>query len=141
MPAQDFVVDELQARREEGADFAADVPDDAKAGTLQHMLSAAVLDASEFPEISVTGVAAAPGAAGEHSMVAAVTVRVAGHESTFDMPFTLDIDSGSLSASGSLELLQSTIGLTPYSLMLGALSVQDALTVKIRIVAVDSGGT
>jgi YceI-like domain len=138
VPAKGFVVDEGQARREEGADFAADVPDDAKSGTLEHMLSAAVLDAGEFPEISVTGVGGPPGA---HPMVVAVTVRVAAHESTMEVPFTLEIASGSLSASGSLEIRQSALGLTPYSLMLGALQVQDALTVKFKIVAVDSGGT
>ena len=138
IPAKGFVVDEPQARSEEGVDFAADVPDDAKSGTLAHMLSAAVLDADEFPEISVTGVAGPPDA---HPMVVAVTVRVAGHESTIDAPFTLDIDSGSMSASGSLEIRQSALGLTPYSLMLGALQVQDTLTVKFKIVAVDSGGT
>ena len=138
VPAQGFVVDDTQARSEEGADFAADVPDDAKSGTLEHMLSAAVLDAGEFPEISVTGLA---GPAGDTPMMITVTVRVAGHESTMEVPLTLDIDSGSLSASGSLELRQSALGLTPYSLMLGALQVQDALTVRFKIVAVDSGGT
>jgi len=40
-----------------------------------------------------------------------------------------------LSASGSFELRQSALGLTPYSLMLGALQVQDAMTVKFRLVA------
>jgi len=60
---------------------------------------------------------------------------------TIEVPFTLEIDSGSLSAAGSLELRQSALGLTPYSLMLGALQVQDALTVKFKIVAVDSGGS
>ena len=138
MPARGFVVDEPQARNEEGADFAADVPDDAKSGTLGHMLSAAVLDADQYPEISVTGVAGPPDA---HPLVVAVTVRVAGHESTIEAPFTLDIDSGSLSTSGTLEIRQSALGLTPYSLMLGALQVQDTLTVKFKIVAVDSGGT
>jgi hypothetical protein len=137
VPAKGFVVDGAEARREEGADFAADVPDDAKSGTLEHMLGAAVLEAGEFPEISVTGIAGPPGA---RPMVVAVTVRVAGHESTLEVPFTLDIESGSLSASGSLEVRQSALGLTPYSLMLGALQVQDALTVKFKIAAVDSGG-
>ena len=137
VPAKGFVVDPLPARREEGADFAADVPEDAKSGTLDHMLSAAVLDAGEFPEITVSGMAGAPGA---HPMMVTVTVRVAGHESTIETPFTLDIDTGSLSATGSLELRQSALGLTPYSLMLGALQVQDALTVKFKIIA-DSAGT
>jgi hypothetical protein len=139
LPAKAFVVDDAEARHEEGADFAADVPDDAKSGTLQHMLSAAVLDAGEFPEIYLTGIG---GPSGTHPMASTVTVRVAGHESTLEVSsFTFDIGSGSLSISGSLELRQSTLGLTPYSLMLGALQVQDALTVKFKIVAVDFGAT
>ena len=138
VPAKSFMVDERQARREEGADFAVEVPEDAKSGTLEHMLSAAVLDADEFPEISLTGVAGPPGVG---PMRFTVTIRVAGHESTVEAPFTLEIDSHSLSAAGSLELRQSALGLTPYSLMLGALQVQDALTVKFKIVAVDSGGS
>jgi len=138
VPAKGFVVDDALARREEGADFTADVPDDAKSGTLEHMLSAAVLDAGDFPEISLTGIAGAPSA---HPLVVSVTVRVAGHESTLEVPFTFDSEAGSLTASGSMELRQSTLGLTPYSLMLGALQVQDAMTVKFKIVAVDSGAT
>ena len=138
VPVKSFVVDDAQARREEGSDFAAEVPEDAKSGTLEHMLSAAVLDADRFAEISVTGVAGAPGPG---PMRVTVTIRVAGHESTVEAPFTLDIDSHGLSAAGSLELHQSALGLTPYSLMLGALQVQDALTVKFKIVAVDSGGS
>jgi hypothetical protein len=35
-----------------------------------------------------------------------------------------------------MELRQSGVGLTPYSLMLGALQVQDTMTVKFKIVAV-----
>jgi hypothetical protein len=138
VPAKGFVVDDAQTRREEGADFTAGVPDDAKSGTLEHMLSAAVLDAGEFPEISLTGIAGAPGA---HPLVVSVTVRVAGHESTLEVPFALDIEAGSLTASGSMELRQSALGLTPYRLMLGALQVQDAMTVKFKMVAVDSGAT
>jgi hypothetical protein len=34
-----------------------------------------------------------------------------------------------------VELRQTDLGLTPYSLMLGALQVQDAMTVKFKIVA------
>ena len=41
-----------------------------------------------------------------------------------------------LTATGTLELRQSALGLAPYSLMLGALQVQDAMTIKFKIVAV-----
>ncbi|MGC1521735.1 MAG: YceI family protein [Steroidobacteraceae bacterium] len=145
VPCAAFVVDEASARAEEGADFAAEVPDDAKLGTLQNMLSAAVLDAAEFPAITVksvavanpqvaTGAASAAGVTG--AMVASVAISVAGHESTIDVPFALQMQSGRLSATGVLELRQSALGLTPYSLMLGALQVQDQMTVKFKIVAV-----
>jgi YceI-like domain len=138
VPSAAFDVDDAQVRAEEGADFAAAVPDDAKSGTLQNMLSAAVLDAAEFPAITVRSVAVASPQGAEaatRTMVASVTLGVAGHESTIDLPFTLQMESGRLSATGTFELRQSALGLTPYSLMLGALQVQDQMTVKFKIVA------
>jgi hypothetical protein len=146
VPSAAFDVDDAQARAEEGADFAAAVPDEAKAGTLQNMMSAAVLDAAEFPAITVKSVAVASpqgaesaGATGATAMtrttVASVAVGIAGHESTIDVPFALQMESGRLSATGTLELRQTVLGLTPYSLMLGALQVQDQMTIKFKIVA------
>lgn len=138
VPCAEFIVDEASTRAEEGADFAAEVPDDAKLGTLQNMLSAAVLDAAEFPVITVKSVAVANpqgGSGATGAMVASVAISVAGHESTIEVPFALQMESGRLSATGTLELRQSALGLTPYSLMLGALQVRDQMTVKFKIVA------
>jgi hypothetical protein len=137
VPVAGFVVDDAQARREEGSDFDAEVPAEAKAGTLQNMRSAAVLDADEFPLITVNSVAfsAPAAAAGADSMVATVAISVAGHESKIEVPFTAQWDSNHLSAGGSSQIRQSALGLTPYSLMLGALQVQDAMTIKFKIVA------
>jgi hypothetical protein len=131
VPAMSFVVDDAQSRREEGSDFAGDIPDDAKSGTLNNMLSAAVLNAAEFPLIMVNGVAFN---GGQGVLTAALTVNVAGHRSTIAAPFTLQSDSHRLIASGSFELRQTAIGLAPYSVMLGALQVQDAMRVKFKIV-------
>jgi hypothetical protein len=145
VPVAGFVVDDAQARSQEGPDFAAAVPDDAKSGTLRNMLSTALLDADEFPTIVVKSAAAvipqdAPqagvqGGPSGGDVVVAVAISVAGHESTINVPLNLQRDSNHLSASGSLELRQSALGLTPYSLMLGALQVQDAMTVKFDLVA------
>ncbi|MEP6547267.1 MAG: YceI family protein [Gammaproteobacteria bacterium] len=136
VPVAGFVVDDAQARREEGADFAAEVPDDARTGTLHNMQSTAVLDADEFPVISISGVniAARPGA-DSVTMTAAVAFSVAGHESKIDVPFALQIDSTHMVATGTVELRQTALGLTPYSLMLGALQVQDAIIIKFKILA------
>jgi hypothetical protein len=137
VPVAGFVVDDAQARHEEGSDFDAEVPEEAKAGTLQNMRSPAVLDADEFPLITVNSVAfsAPAAAAGADSMVATVEISVAGHESKIEVPFAVQWDSKHLSASGSSQMRQSALGLTPYSLMLGALQVQDAMTIKFNIAA------
>jgi hypothetical protein len=136
VPVAGFVVDDAQARSQEGADFAAAVPDDAKSGTLHNMLSTSLLDADEFPTIVVKSVAAGvQGAPSSGDVIVAMEMSVAGHESTINVPLKLQSDSNHLSASGSLELRQSALGLTPYSLMLGALQVQDAMTIKFNIVA------
>jgi hypothetical protein len=136
MPAAGFVVDDAQSRREEGVDFAAEVPDDARTGTLHNMLSTAMLDADEFPVILISGVVAAASHGAESGeMTAVVAFSVAGHESKIEVPFALQIDAARLAATGTLELRQSALGLTPYSLMLGALQVQDTMTLKFKIVA------
>jgi YceI-like domain len=140
VPVAGFVVDDAQARGEEGPDFAAAVPDDARSGTLHNMRSAPVLDADEFPVITVNGTAAGARASGAAELVATLAIGVAGHESKIDVPFVLESDPDHLSATGSVELRQSALGLTPYSLMLGALQVQDAMTIKFRIVATPSEG-
>jgi hypothetical protein len=139
IPAGDFLVDDAQARREEGADFAADVPDDARAGTLRNMLSAAVLNAEQFPAITLSGSPPAnPSKAGPSAAsTVSVAISVAGHESTLDVPLTLVSEAHQITASGTLKLSQSTLGLTPYSLLLGALQVQDSLTIKFTLVATD----
>lgn len=133
VPTAGFVVDDARLRLEEGPDFADDVPDDAKSGTLRNMLSAAVLDAAAFPSITIDSVAVS---AAQGQLTATVAIKLAGHESRIDVPFVLKSDARELSATGSLELRQSAVGLTPYSLMLGALQVRDAMRLKFKIVAI-----
>jgi hypothetical protein len=132
VPDSGFVVDDDVMRREEGADFAEETPEDAKSGTLRNMQSAAVLDAAQFPEITLRSVTIT-GTEGEFT--ATVTVSVAGHESTLDVPFALQTAAGRLTASGALWVHQSALGLTPFSVMLGALRVRDEMRIKFRFVA------
>ncbi len=131
-PVDKFVVDDAQARREEGAEFPGEVPEDAKAGTLRNMLSASQLNGAQFPTLKVESVAidtvrGAP--------TVTLKVTVAGHDSILSVPFSLKGDSGRLTATGRFELRQSAVGISPYSLMGGALQVLDAMQVKITIIA------
>lgn len=130
VPADAFEIDDADARREEGGDFPGDIPDDAKAGTRHNMLSGAVLNAAQFPVITVKS-AALRGTPGE--LTADLTLTVAGHESGVSVPLTLQGDSRRLTAIGSFELRQTAIGIAPYSLLHGALQVQDAILLKFKI--------
>jgi hypothetical protein len=49
------------------------------------------------------------------------------------VPFVLTGDAHQLTASGSVEMRQTAIGITPYSLLHGALQVQDAMQLKFKI--------
>jgi polyisoprenoid-binding protein YceI len=131
VPVESLVVDDSEARREEGGDFPGDIPEDAKSGTRRNMLSSAVLNAAEFPTITVTSVnlSGTPGA-----LSADLTVNVAGRETRISAPCSLTGDAHTLTAAGSMELRQTAIGLTPYSLLHGALQVQDAVQLKFSIV-------
>ncbi len=53
IPVDSFVIDDAAARREAGSDFSSEVTDDAKSGTRKNMLSPALLNGAEFPNISV----------------------------------------------------------------------------------------
>lgn len=133
VPVAGFVVDDSQVRREEGADFPGEIPDDAKSGTLHNMLGAAVLDAGRFPEITVRSVSVTD----DHgALQATLAVSVAGHESTLVAPFTLVNSPDRLIASGELRLRQSALGLAPFSIFLGALRVQDEMRIKFKFAAV-----
>jgi polyisoprenoid-binding protein YceI len=131
VPVESFVVDDSEARREEGSDFPGDIPPDAKLGTRRNMLGAAVLNAAEFPTITVTSVSLS---GTPDALSAELTISVAGHEARISAPCNLQGDAQRLTAAGSMELRQTAIGLAPYSLLHGALQVQDALRLKFSIV-------
>jgi polyisoprenoid-binding protein YceI len=133
IPVAGFFVDDEELRRQEGPDFPGEIPADAKEGTLHNMLSPALLDASEYPVITVRG---ANITGTNDTLTATLTVSVAGHESMFEAPFTLEADAGRLSVAGTLELLQSTLGLAPFSVMMGALQVRDDMRLRFKIVAI-----
>ena len=135
IPVAGFVVDEEELRRQEGPDFPGEIPADAKQGTLHNMLSPTLLDASQYPVITVRGTNIT---GTNDALTATLTVSVAGHESTFVAPFTLESAAGRLSVAGTLELRQSTLGLAPFSVMMGALQVRDDMRLRFKIVAIAS---
>lgn len=142
IPVADLLVDDSSARASAGADFAETVAEDARVGTRRNMLGAAVLDAERFPSITVASVGVRPADHSSHPSTnlppqfsATLSVDVAGHRSIVEAPLTLEAVDGALIASGSAVLRQSEMGLAPFSILLGALQVQDEFSVEYRLVA------
>jgi hypothetical protein len=132
IPVAQFSVDDATARQEEGSEFPGDIPEDAKSGTLHNMQSDALLNAAMFPSIMVQclGLSDSQG-----MLTASLKISVAGRDSTVAAPFSLQGDAHDLTATVSFELRQTALGLTPYSLLGGALRVQDAMRIKLKVVA------
>ncbi len=133
VPVAAFLVDLPEARREEGENFQAEISEEAKAGTLRNMLGSALLDAAQYPEITLASERVYQRG---DTWRARVRVRIAGRESSIDLPFELERDADRITARGTATLRQSELGLAPFSVMLGALQVRDDVTVKFRLVAV-----
>jgi YceI-like domain len=142
IPVGDFVVDDARARAAAGADFAEPISEDARLGTRRNMLGAAVLGADQYPIITLTSLALRTSEDAKTSpprlpamLSATLAVDLAGHRSTLVAPFKLEAAGGALTASGTVLLHQSALGMTRFGIMLGALQVQDEISVTFHLVA------
>jgi len=133
-----FQVDEPEQRAAAGTDFAAEVPPAAREATRRNMLGEALLDAERHPLIEATCVSLDPhpgSTAQSGAADALVQLAVKGGSYSVHLPLTYALRDGALEVEGALQVRQSDLGLTPFSLMLGALRVQDELTVRAHLVA------
>ncbi len=135
VPVGQLTIDEPGLRSKEGPDFPPEVPDSAKEGTRRNMLSEALLNGAQYPELTLTSGRMQPGTMGGASVQADVQVTVRGQTHTVPVPVAYTLAGGELVASGEVPIKQSDLGLTPFSAMLGALQVQDELRIRFRIVA------
>ena len=101
---------------------------DAIAGTRSNMLTK-VLDAEHYPLVTVH---AERGAEGQPLQVAITLHGVTRH---LAIPAAISEANGSMTVSGSVNLKQSDFGITPFSVMGGALAVQDRLELHFTLVA------
>lgn len=134
VPLASLTVDEPALRAEAGFDTQPSASD--IAGTRANMLGP-VLDAERYP-YALIAIRAAGAASG--SMMVAITLH--GVTRSFDVPVELEVSRVALVASGRLSLDQTAFGIVPYSLLGGAIAVQDRVELRfgIRAVRVGSGG-
>jgi polyisoprenoid-binding protein YceI len=120
-----MTVDEPELRRTAGLDTQPSA--DASEGTRRNMLTR-VLDAERYPWVEV---------AIERRGAAAVSAAITLHGVTrrYDVPATIEATPDGLRATGTLTLRQTDFGIVPFSVMGGAMAVQDALELRFTIVA------
>lgn len=132
-PVADFVVDEPEARAGVGADFLGEVPPEAREGTYRNMLRPEVLDAAGHPQVIVR----CSGLAGTWEQPvahASVTLRAVTRE--LAIPLRLERGGRTLVAQGVLGIRQSDFGITPFSVVGGAIQVADEVEIRFAIRAV-----
>ncbi len=130
----DFAIDPPAARAQEGADFADEVADEARAGTRRNLLSGAQLDADSFPLILVESVSV-QGAG--NAATATFRITVAGRTRLATAPFTFDRNPGSVRVRADFRLRQSALGIEPLRVLLGRLQVEDEMHLKLELLAVN----
>ena len=126
-----FSVDEPAERAQAGADFPGVIAAADIAGTRHNLLGPGVLDAVNSPQV-VVEFAGARGGPDDYVVSAKLTVR--GVPSAAEVPLHLARDGVTLTADGTAMLSQTQLGLTPFSILLGALKVEDALQVRFHLV-------
>jgi hypothetical protein len=130
----DFLIDQPAARAEEGADFAEQVDDAARAGTRRNMLGASLLDADRYPLILIQSErveGTGPLIAG--AKTATVRITIAGHTREVSAPFSFEGQPESLHVTADFRLAQSALGLTPFTALMGGLQVEDEMHLKLDI--------
>ena len=135
-PVNKLVIDEASLRVLQGADFPPEVPEPAREGTRRNMLGQALLDGERYPEITLASerIERAP-----DGLLAQVRVTVRDQSRTVAVPLSYELAGDELRVQGEMPLRQTELGLTPFSLLGGALRVEDAIVVKFRLVARAAG--
>jgi hypothetical protein len=125
-----LVIDEPDLRAQAG--FTTRPSADDIAGTRHNMLSK-VLDADRFPD-AVMRIARK-----DDGSMLSVTITLHGTTRTFDVPAKIEMQPGSMIVSGEMHFNQTDFGITPLSILNGAIQVADRLDMHFHIVARRAG--
>ncbi|MEM1262588.1 MAG: hypothetical protein AAGH76_09330 [Pseudomonadota bacterium] len=132
-PVAAMRIDEPARRDAAGPDFASVPSTKDITGTRRNMLSERLLDGDRFPIIELA--IASSHVHGDHSTVT-LFVSVKEQTTSIDVPASITVTDDRVIANGATTLSQRELGLTPFSVMLGALEVKDAIDVQFTVVAI-----
>ena len=124
-----LVVDEPELRKAAG--FETEPSPDAVAGTRANMLER-TLDAQRYPFATIRVRSFAPIATSTSTDVD-VSITLHGNERTFRVPVRIEFAEDSMRITGDLVFNQTDFGITPLSILGGAIAVQDSVTLHYRV--------
>jgi hypothetical protein len=133
LPVASFSVDPAELRAEAGPDFSSQPSVEDVHGTRRNMLGEKVLNAAQHPVIELWS--ERTHGSGER-LTAEAVVAARGQLSRILIPVTLATAAGVTTASGEFTLKQSAIGMTPFSILMGAIAVRDELEIRYSLTAV-----
>jgi hypothetical protein len=121
----ELAVDEPALRTEAGLDTQPSASD--IEGTRTNMLDK-VLETARFPFALIHAARSADGNL-------RVEITLHGTKRSFDVPAKIEMRGGELDAQGQFAFKQSDFGLTPFSILGGAIAVQDRVEIRFHVVA------
>jgi hypothetical protein len=131
-PVEAMSVDEPALRAAEGADFQSTLDEAAIAGTRDHMLGESLLNSRQFAQIHLQSERILDNG-GNLSALTTIVVRTTTAHA--QIPLTLQTSGDELRVSGEFDLTHAQLGLTPYSVALGALRVAERIHIRYRLSA------
>ena len=133
VPVNELTIDEPAMRESAGADFPPGVPQSARDGTRRNLLSEALLDGTNYPQIRLRATDVALGADGGFDVGVEITLKDQAYQ--VRVPVTLQRQDGAVVANGEFALKQSELGLKPFSVAMGTLVVLDEMKIRFHITA------
>lgn len=130
--ATEFLIDPPAARMAEGRTFATEVSDAARRGTRGNLLGESLLDAERHPRIQLQSLVMR-GPRWNPDVRARLTLR--GAEQDVHFPAAVIMQDDTLTVIAKFIIRQSEFGIEPFSILGGGLSVQDELSIRVRVVA------
>ena len=127
VPLERLAVDETLLRAEAG--LTTQPSAEAVEGTRRNMLEK-ILDSVRFPYVLIH-----VNRSTNDSTKILVTITLHGTSQIFDNPAQFEIIQGGLKISGNMKFNQTDFGIIPFSILGGALQVQDRLDLSFRIFA------
>jgi hypothetical protein len=132
LPLESLVVDDPATRAGAGAEFAAPVPPKDREATRRNMLGDDVLASArqDVLRLAADGLSGTPGA-----FATRVRVSFRGEQRVVTVPFTVARRGDGLTAESRFRLMHSDLGLTPFTVALGALKVRNDIELHFRLEA------